>query len=169
MGSRARNRARGGQAPQPAVPPTSTLPKRPAAPVRFAHRGERPRGLFGPLPVSEGLIVLGLVLVAVGLSRGQSDGQDPMLGGLGLAAVGVVELTLREHLAGYRSHALLLAFLPVVALQLAASVVGLPSWARVLVLAVDLVVFLLVFRLLRATFLRARQQREPRSRTGGGS
>ena len=67
----------------------------------------------------------------------------------------------REHRAGYRSHALLLAFLPVLIFH-SAVVLGLsafttvPRLVNVGLLAIDLALYAVLFKLLRARFLAAR-------------
>jgi hypothetical protein len=60
-------------------------------------------------------MLIGLVGVVAGMR-----GQDPrwVVGGLVLLVAGVTELALREHLAGGKSHVLLLAFVPTAALHL---------------------------------------------------
>ncbi len=70
-------------------------------------------------------------------------------------------MTWREHSSGYRSHTLLLALLPVIVLH-SAVVLGYTFLAKasqllnVGMFAVDIAVFVLLFRLLRTRFLDAR-------------
>jgi len=71
-------------------------------------RAERPRPPWGSFPLSELVILLGLVLIGWGVLSGD-DGGDRFLAGLVIASLGGGELALREHLAGYRSHTTLLA------------------------------------------------------------
>ena len=70
--------------------------------------GERPRAPWGAFPLSELVILLGIVLILWGAARG-SGGEEMLAGGLVIASLGGGELALREHLAGYRSHSSLLA------------------------------------------------------------
>ena len=91
----------------------------------------------------------------------------------GLAAVllGTLEVTLREHLAGYRSHALLLAVLVVVVLHTAivlvlSSFTTFPRAANLLLLAFDIAVAFVLYRFLRARYLEARR-RAALARRGG--
>jgi hypothetical protein len=71
-------------------------------------RGERPRAPWGNFPLSELVILLGLVLIVWGGLSGE-DGEERLFAGLVIASLGGGELALREHLAGYRSHTTLLA------------------------------------------------------------
>jgi hypothetical protein len=138
------------------LPPTSTL-------------GERPRPPWYPWPLSEILIVVGAIGTIVGL-RGEASktpgvhGTAPLVAGLIAVGLGVFEVTLREHLSGYRSHALILALLPVLVFHtvivVGVSAIASPSQLlTILLLPVDVVLYVLLFKLLRARFLDARQLR----------
>jgi hypothetical protein len=70
---------------------------------------ERPPAPWGSFPLSELLILLGIVLMAWGLFSWDSEGSVRFGAGLAIAALGGLELSLREHLAGFRSHTTLLA------------------------------------------------------------
>lgn len=67
---------------------------------------ERPPAPWGDFPLAELTILAGIVMLAIGLV-----GKHPTAIGVGvvLAALGGLEVSLREHLAGYRSHTTLLA------------------------------------------------------------
>jgi hypothetical protein len=97
-----------------------------AAPRR--KTSERPAAPWGNFPLSELVILLGLVFILWGAARG-SGGEEMLAGGLVIASLGGGELALREHLAGYRSHSTLLAgvaaFVAVTAVALAFSPVKL--------------------------------------------
>src|ERR671923_3102787 len=69
---------------------------------------ERPPAPWGSFPLSELMILIGVVLIVWGVLSGR-DGQDRFIAGLAVASLGGAELALREHLAGYRSHSTLLA------------------------------------------------------------
>jgi hypothetical protein len=91
--------------------------------------------------VSEILIGCGLLLFIVGFARGPDTGAVLISIGVLMAAGGVIELCAREHFSGYRSHVLLLAFLPVVAMHTVLRVAITDSWAGPVALAVDAAVF----------------------------
>jgi hypothetical protein len=133
-----------------------TQERRRAAGRDLGRVGERPRGLFGAVPVSEVAIFAGGIVGAVGLV---SHGRTTIIIGLVICALGVTEVTGREHFAGYRSHTALLAAVPTVVLE--AIVVGLfgdPS-DRAWLLLLIVPVYALLFFPLRHRFRIARQAR----------
>jgi hypothetical protein len=77
-----------------------------AKPAPRAGLGERPSAPWGALPLAELVILGGIVALIVGVV-----GQSPTaIGvGVGLAGLGGLEVAVREHFAGYRSHTTLLA------------------------------------------------------------
>jgi hypothetical protein len=113
---------------------------------------ERPSAPWGSFPLSELVILIGIVLITWGLFSGRPGGQR-LAAGLILASLGGGELALREHLAGYRSHTTLLAggaaFVVVTAVALLFGPV--PVWA---LLALAVAVFGLAFLGLRELFKR---------------
>lgn len=134
--------------------------------------GERPPSPWHPWPLSELLILVGGIGTVFGMVRlshgGIANGGPLLFAGLGAVALGTFEVTLREHRAGYRSHALMLAFLPVLVFH-TVIVLGLSAlialstagwrWLNAGLFAVDLAIFALLFRLLRARFHDARARR----------
>ncbi|MGH2915856.1 MAG: hypothetical protein ACRDMX_12810, partial [Solirubrobacteraceae bacterium] len=125
----------------------------------LGREGTRPQGPFGGLPVSELAILAGLVAAVVGYLEGATT---PLITGLVICGLGVVEITAREHLSGYRSHAALLAGLPAVALEVGLGLTLAPT-QRLLLLVAVVPVYALLFRLLRRRFLAARQARVARA------
>ena len=126
--------------------------------------GERPPAPWHPLPLSELLILAGgvaFVLAVPRLRHGPSSGGPLLLAGIAAVALGTIEVTWREHSSGFRSHTLLLALLPVIVLHstvvLGYTFLAQPSQIlNVGMFAVDIAVFVLLFRLLRTRFLDAR-------------
>ena len=135
----------------------------PAAPTY----GERPDAPWHPLPLSELLILVGAVAAVFGLARSGHDssgGGRLLLAGLGAVGIGTIEVTLREHRSGYRSHTVMLAGLLVLVfdsvLVLAlTSVTTLPRVFSLALIALDFALFAVLFKLLRARFLAARHAR----------
>jgi hypothetical protein len=125
--------------------------------------GERPPGLFGGVPVSEVAILAGVVVGGVGLV---THGRVTIVIGLVICALGVTEVTGREHFAGYRSHSALLAAVPTVVLEaIVVGVFGDPSdraWLLLLVIPV----YALLFFPLRHRFRVARQARAAQAARG---
>jgi hypothetical protein len=113
---------------------------------------ERPPAPWGSFPLSELVILLGIVLILWGAARG-SGGEEMIAGGLVIASLGGGELALREHMAGFRSHSSLLAG---VAAFVAVTVVALglgPVRVWVLV-ALGVAVFAATFYAMRELFKR---------------
>ena len=121
MGRRSRKRSGGwGRGPGADVPPPPPPPPPSGgagggpppgrARTRRARLDEAPRPPWYPVPLSELCILAGLVCLGFGALG--SGGRRGVLLALGFALVGLasLEVALREHLAGYRSHSALLAF-----------------------------------------------------------
>jgi hypothetical protein len=111
---------------------------------------ERPQPPWGSFPLSELVILIGIVLIAWGAVSGEG-GEERLFAGLVIASLGGGELALREHLAGYRSHSTLLAGLPAVAVAGALFFASAPWVALVAVAAAT---FAAVFLLARTAFRR---------------
>jgi hypothetical protein len=126
---------------------------------QLGHEGERPPSPFGGLPISELAILVGGIALVVGLIQG---GGPALVVGIIVCALGVVEVTAREHFSGYRSHTALLAAIPAIGLEaVLVAIFGEPS-PRALLLVVVVPVFAVLFWLLRRKFLAARQARVAR-------
>ena len=95
-------------------------------PRRSARPGmdERPPAPWGSFPLVELVVLLGIVLMVWGLVGWKGGGEVRFGAGIALASLGGLELSLREHLSGFRSHTTLLsgvaAFLTVTAIVLLA-------------------------------------------------
>src|SRR3954470_8087055 len=103
MGRRSRKRGESTRAERDAA-----RRERAAAPAARRATSARPSAPWGNFPLSELIILLGLVLILWGAARG-SGGEELLASGLVIASLGGGELALREHLGGYRSHSSLLA------------------------------------------------------------
>src|SRR3954451_19444672 len=99
MGRRSRKRGESTRAERDAARAASAAPRR--------KTSDRPAAPWGSFPLSELIILLGLVLILWGAARG-SGGEEMLAAGLVIASLGGGELALREHLGGYRSHSSLL-------------------------------------------------------------
>jgi hypothetical protein len=178
-GRRGRSRKRRGS-PQGAK--EAAVPSRPA--VRAARRdpgrlgdlqafGERPQAPWHPLPLSELLILVGGIGVVVGLARRVTVDGPAQIGGPGgptlvagvvAVVIGTIEVTLREHRSGYRSHTLMLALLPAIAVYsivvlVVAAFTTVPRWLNIPLLLLDGALFVVLFKVLRARFVDARRER----------
>lgn len=113
MGRRSRKRSMAGTASARGTPRvTAPRATRPAV----APAEERPRAPWHPVPVTEVGLGLGLLTALIGFIRGPK-GTVPMIVGLGVCSVLAFELAAREHFAGFRAHALMLAAGPTVLLE----------------------------------------------------
>lgn len=131
--------------PRPRRPPP---PPAPAAPERTAPRrrlpDERPPAPWGSFPLVELAVFAALVMVVAGFAAGKPS---IVFAGLGLGSFAGLELSVREHFGGYRSHTLVLSggvavavlfllaaftslWLPV-ALAIAAAAACLAAWSLV--------------------------------------
>src|ERR1700683_2040552 len=142
--------------------PSTTAPvtKRPR-PGDPHDLGERPQAPWHPLPLSELLILVGIVGVIVGLSRATPT---TALAGVGAVALGTAEVSWREHRGGFRAHTLLLALLPTVvfhtaAILLAGAFITVPRAVNFALLPVDIALALFLYKLLRTRFEDARRER----------
>jgi hypothetical protein len=126
--------------------------------------GETPRAPWHPLPLSELLILVGVIGAVVAWGRGIESNGSLLAVGVAAVVIGTVEFTLREHLSGYRSHTIMLALLPAIVFHsavilLVTALTQVPRWLNVVLLPLDGAIFVILFKLLRARFLDARRER----------
>lgn len=139
--------------------------KEPREPFGLRRRGKRPEPLWGRFPLSEIVIAIGITMFVLGLIRGPEEGATLLGLGVLVCAIAVVEVTLREHLTGYRRHVLVLSFIPTVAFQ---TTVGLLfGWTGIGPSGVSIVLFLALATTLNRVWHHASRRREAeRRRTG---
>jgi uncharacterized membrane protein YhaH (DUF805 family) len=140
--SRRRRKRRPGGGPQQqraagadeAAAPTQ---RRPTTARRRGPDDERPPAPWGSFPLVELAVLTGIVMLIAGLVAVKGERGTILIGtGLVLASIGGLELSIREHFAGYRSHTLVLAGVPaavVLGVLFYAGPDGLPSIARALI------------------------------------
>jgi uncharacterized integral membrane protein len=111
---------------------------------------DRPPAPWGSFPLAELTILAGIVSLVIGLFGG---GPTALGLGVALAGLGGMEVAIREHLAGYRSHTTLLAgavFVFVVALLFYVA-----GQILAVALAAGVIAGVAAFLLLRRAFQRA--------------
>jgi hypothetical protein len=148
-----RSRKRGLTAPAP--PPVVERP-RPVARGPRARMADAPRAPWSPFPLTELIVLLSMALIVAGVL---TDGgrRGALLGcGFVLVSLAGLELAIREHFAGYRSHSTLLA--AACAIVVDAPLFLWTSIPQVVLLVLGIAVFALVFTRLRSAF---------RARSGG--
>ena len=111
---------------------------------------ERPPAPWGSFPLAELCVLAGIVLLLVGLF-----GNQPTAIGVGvvLAGLGGLEVSAREHFAGYRSHTTLLA--GTVFVLVTGGLYYLGGLILAICLGVGAVAFVVAFLALRRAFQRA--------------
>jgi hypothetical protein len=117
---------------------------------------DAPKAPWSPFPLTELVVLLAMVLIVFGVLTDGGRRGALLGGGFALITLAGLELALREHFAGYRSHSTLLA-------GASAIVVDAPLflWTdlpQVVLLGIGVGVFLLVLTRLRRAF---------RARSGG--
>ncbi len=116
---------------------------------------DRPPAPWGNFPLVELVILIGIVLLVSGFFVQGERGATMIIAGLALASLAGLELTIREHFAGFRSHTTLLAG-AVAAVAIAAAYFA--TRDRFIALGVAVVAFAAAFWLFRRAFAK---------RTGG--
>jgi hypothetical protein len=163
LASRARKRKRrapGYQAPQrkPAAKPppdvASTTPTRPSRRTAPGGKPERPPAPWGSFPLVELVVMFAIVLLIAGFFVQGTRGVTMIGAGLMLGMLAGLELSVREHFAGYKSHTTVLAGAVAVAV-LALGFFLLPSgWTQGVNLVAGATTFAAAFYLLREAFKR---------------
>jgi hypothetical protein len=111
---------------------------------------ERPPAPWGSFPLAELTVLAGIVMLAIGIFS-----TSPTAIGVGvvLAGLGGLEVSAREHFAGYRSHTTLLA--GVVFVLITGGLFYLAGLILAICLAIGAVAFAATFYALRRAFQRA--------------
>ena len=158
MGKRSRKRSLPPVAErEAAAEPAPRVVERPAPPppTRRARLDEAPKAPWSPFPLVELCILFGLILVVLGFV-GVGGRRGVFLAcGFALVSLAALELSIREHFSGYRSHSTLLAGAAAVATD------AILFWTKLpqeVLLGVGIAVFAAAFYALRRAFKR---------RTGG--
>jgi hypothetical protein len=148
MGRRSRKRSAVGElGPEPEAPAAPPRPA-PGAVRRRARASERPAAPWAPVPLTELGTLASLVLLVVGFFAASTL---VIVLGFGVLAVLMIELAVREHFAGFRSHSSLLALCAAFGAAAVLIAAGTPHLVQVLVAAA---VFAGAFVALRRAFQR---------------
>ena len=105
-----KRRARDTRSTPPAATAGPAAAEAPAPRSRRSTIDDRPPPLWGSFPLTELVTLLGIVLMVWGfLSGAGKDGNAKIAAGLVVASVAGLELAIREHVTGFRSHTTLLS------------------------------------------------------------
>ncbi|MBA2505883.1 MAG: MgtC/SapB family protein [Thermoleophilaceae bacterium] len=120
---------------------------------RRRRPGERPPAPWGNFPLTELTVLIAIVIGVIGAITGGGQGRTMLVGAMVLGSLGGLELSIREHFAGFRSHTTLLAGACTVVTILLVFLVAttLPAYVPLIVGAL---VFGGAFFVLRETFKR---------------
>jgi hypothetical protein len=122
---------------------------------RATAADEPPPAPWGSFPLVELCVLTAIVMLVLGFFVvGGSRGAILIAAGLALGSIGGLELSIREHFAGYRSHTAVLAGVPaliVLGLLFYIGPSGLPQLARA---AIGVAVFVVAALLLTRAFSR---------------
>ena len=125
-------------------------PARKPRPGRTSYE-DRPPAPWGSFPLVELCVLVGIVLLVGGFIVRGERGATMIVGGMALASLAGLELSIREHFAGFRSHTTLLAgAVGFVALALTFWL----SHDRLVMVLAGATVFLGAFLVLRQVFVR---------------
>ena len=116
---------------------------------------DRPPAPWGNFPLVELVVLLALILLVAGFIVRGTRGGTMIVGGLALGSLAGIELSIREHFGGFRSHTTLLAATTAFA---AGALTYVILRERTVPLIVAVAVFLPAFWIYRQAFMR---------RTGG--
>src|SRR5947209_5887926 len=126
-----------------------------AAPRRTTR--EAPPAPWGSFPLTEVVVLLALILGVLGFVRFNTHTGKVMVAcAMCLGSLGGLEVSIREHFAGYRSHSTLLAASCAVAAMILISVIAGTAGLAILgiVVGIGVLVFVLAFYGLRQAFVR---------------
>jgi hypothetical protein len=152
MGRRSRKRTLADAPPARETPRPERDPvPAPSTPRLRARLEDAPKAPWHPFPLVELAVLAGMALVVAGIVVGGDARPILLFGGLALVSVAALELAIREHFAGYRSHSALLA--AVFALGVAVPLWYTPAPQEVIVIAA-LLAGAAAFRSLRGVFER---------------
>ena len=105
-----------------------------------------PKAPWHPFPLVELCVLAGIILLVLGLlSNDTPHGRAMLVAGLALGSLGGLDTAAREHFSGFKSHTMVLAGVPAVALAAILYFLQVPWIALVLAAGIT---FAVVLRLL---------------------
>ena len=129
MGRRSRKRG--------VVAPSRAREERPVPAPAPRRRGTRPTREdlpappWAPFPLVELAVLVAIVCLVAGFVSGGDSGGLLIACGLVVGSLAGLEVVIREHFAGVKSHTVVLALVPAVVAMAVAYFTGAPQWAVV--------------------------------------
>jgi predicted membrane channel-forming protein YqfA (hemolysin III family) len=111
---------------------------------------EAPKAPWAPFPLVELCVLIALVLIVLGFTSDGPRRSAFLACGVALASLAGLEIAIREHVAGFRSHSALLA--GAAAVVVAVPLYFLTGLPQIVLLAVGVLVYTLAFAALRRAF-----------------
>jgi hypothetical protein len=146
-----RSRRRGGTAPAAAPAAARATPRPHAAPRSHrAPMAEAPKAPWSPFPLVELCVLIAIVLIVLGFVSDGARRGALLACGVALASLAGLEIAIREHFAGFRSHSALLA--GAAAVIVVVPLFFLTELPQIVLLAVGVLVYTLGFFALRRAF-----------------
>jgi hypothetical protein len=149
MGKRSRKRAR--PAAERVVEPPPERPPVASPPRAKRGRDDLPPPPWSPFPLVELCVLAALVIGAIGFFGDGRRSAILLACAATLGSLAGLEITIREHLAGFRSHTTVLALAVAVGAMAIAFFAGAPQLA---IVAIGAPLFVTAFWLLRGAFQR---------------
>jgi len=125
---------------------------------RAANLDQRPPAPWGDVPLVELVVLLGIILLVAGFVIGGSQGVVMIAAGVVLCSIAGLELAIREHFGGYRSHTFLLSGAVAVAILAGVAFLAPSVW-----LPIALAIALAAFAATAAMLMRVFQRRSGRA------
>src|SRR5438067_13523010 len=152
MGKRSRKR------PAPDRPATTRAERdalRRTPPARRATR-EKPPAPWGSFPLTELVVLLALILGVLGfINLSAHRGKIMVMAAMVLGSLGGLEVSIREHFAGFKSHTTLIAGSLAVGAMFLIAIVGRGALGTLgVAVGAGLLIFAVAFRGLRQAFVR---------------
>jgi hypothetical protein len=157
MGKRSRKQRSESGLDRPATTRAERDARRASPPAPRRATKDAPPAPWGSFPLTELVVLLALVFGILGFIRfSHQSGKVMVVAAMCLGSLGGLEVSIREHFAGFRSHTTLLAASCAVASMILISVIAGKAGVAILalVVGVGVLVFVLAFYALRQTFVR---------------
>lgn len=122
--------------------------------ARSTRARDRPPAPWGSFPLVELVVLLALVMLIAGFFVSGTRGITMIAAGVTLGSLAGLELSIREHFAGYRSHTTVLAGAVTVAVLAIGFFLFQTAWLRGVGMLVGAIVFAAAFYAFREAFKR---------------